>query len=71
MSDSTASQAHQYSRQTIWHLFSSDINELSLPPTCRTEFPDPDDLLNFKLYISPDEVIHTAISVFGLPTQLS
>jgi len=32
-----------------------DINELSLPPTCRTEFPDPDDLLNFKLYISPDE----------------
>lgn len=33
-----------------------DINELSLPPTCRIEFPDPDDLLNFRLYICPDEV---------------
>lgn len=32
-----------------------DINELELPKTCRTEFPDPDDLLNFKLVISPDE----------------
>ena len=32
-----------------------DINELELPRTCATEFPDPDDLLNFKLIISPDE----------------
>lgn len=32
-----------------------DINELNLPKTCSTEFPDPDDLLNFKLIISPDE----------------
>lgn len=32
-----------------------DMSELNLPHTCRTEFPDPDDLLNFKLYISPDE----------------
>jgi len=32
-----------------------DINELELPKTCATEFPDPDDLLNFKLIISPDE----------------
>jgi hypothetical protein len=32
-----------------------DINELELPKTCRTEFPDPDDLLNFKLVIAPDE----------------
>ena len=32
-----------------------DINELELPKTCSTEFPDPDDLLNFKLTISPDE----------------
>jgi len=32
-----------------------DINELELPKTCRTEFPDPDDLLSFKLLISPDE----------------
>jgi ubiquitin-conjugating enzyme E2 M len=34
----------------------SDINDLSLPKTCKIEFPDPDDLLNFKLVIAPDEV---------------
>ena len=33
-----------------------DINELELPKTCKTEFPDPDDLLSFKLVIYPDEV---------------
>lgn len=33
----------------------SDLNELNLPKTCSTEFPDPDDLLNFKLIICPDE----------------
>jgi len=32
-----------------------DINELELPKTCNTEFPDPDDWLNFRLVISPDE----------------
>lgn len=32
-----------------------DINELELPKTCKTEFPDPDDLLSFKLIIYPDE----------------
>uniref|UniRef100_A0A8C1XBH0 NEDD8-conjugating enzyme UBC12 n=1 Tax=Cyprinus carpio TaxID=7962 RepID=A0A8C1XBH0_CYPCA len=32
-----------------------DINELNLPKTCEMVFPDPDDLLNFKLIISPDE----------------
>jgi len=32
-----------------------DINELNLPKTCATQFPDPDDLLNFKLIICPDE----------------
>lgn len=32
-----------------------DIRDLELPKTCETEFPDPDDLLNFKLVISPDE----------------
>jgi len=32
-----------------------DINELELPKTCKTEFPDPDDLLSFKLKIFPDE----------------
>ena len=33
-----------------------DLNELELPKTCKTEFPDVDDLLNFKLIIYPDEV---------------
>jgi hypothetical protein len=28
---------------------------MELPKTCKTEFPDPDDLLNFKLKIYPDE----------------
>ena len=32
-----------------------DLNELELPKTCKTEFEDPDDLLNFRLIISPDE----------------
>ncbi|KAL3210962.1 hypothetical protein MRX96_036792 [Rhipicephalus microplus] len=32
-----------------------DINDLSLPKTCRMEFPDPGDQLNFKLVICPDE----------------
>ena len=37
-------------------MFIADINELNLPKTCRMEFTDPDDLLNFKLIIEPDEV---------------
>lgn len=41
---------------TIKTLFFADINELNLPKTCQMEFPDQDDLLNFKLIISPDEV---------------
>lgn len=32
-----------------------DINELQLPKTCDTEFPDPDNLLVFKVIICPDE----------------
>lgn len=36
-------------------VFLSDLNELNLPKTCTTEFPNPDDLLSFKLIISPDE----------------
>lgn len=35
--------------------FYSDINELNLPRTCTTTFPDPNDLLNFKVIICPDE----------------
>jgi ubiquitin-conjugating enzyme E2 M len=32
-----------------------DIAELTLPKTCTTEYPNKDDLLNFKLHITPDE----------------
>lgn len=32
-----------------------DLADLSLPHTCKTEFPDPNNLLNFKLFIMPDE----------------
>jgi ubiquitin-conjugating enzyme E2 M len=33
-----------------------DMNELTLPNTCKLDFPDKDDFLNFKLVICPDEV---------------
>ncbi|KAH7632858.1 ubiquitin-conjugating enzyme/RWD-like protein [Sordaria sp. MPI-SDFR-AT-0083] len=33
----------------------TDLSELSLGSTMKTEFPDPDDILNFILYIEPDE----------------
>ncbi|KAG2062264.1 hypothetical protein BDR06DRAFT_978671 [Suillus hirtellus] len=32
-----------------------DLTELDLPPTMKTDFPDPTDLLNFTLIITPDE----------------
>jgi hypothetical protein len=32
-----------------------DLAELSLGATMKTHFPDPDDILNFKLTIDPDE----------------
>lgn len=44
-------------------LLFSDINELNLPKTCQVDFPDPDDLLNFKVIISPDEVCILCMSV--------
>lgn len=33
----------------------TDLNDLTLPKTCKLETPDTDDLLNFKIHISPDE----------------
>ncbi|KAI5835978.1 hypothetical protein K523DRAFT_325051 [Schizophyllum commune Tattone D] len=32
-----------------------DLTELDLPSTMKTHFPDPNDLLNFTLTITPDE----------------
>ena len=40
----------------IMYRFSSDLADLNLPKTCQMDFPDPDDLLNFRLVIMPDEV---------------
>ena len=34
---------------------STDLSELSLGSTMRTNFPNPDDILNFTLTIDPDE----------------
>ena len=34
----------------------ADLAELNLPKTCEIRFSDKDDLLNFKLIITPDEV---------------
>ena len=33
----------------------ADLSELALPSTMKTDFPDPDDILNFTLTIEPDE----------------
>ena len=33
----------------------ADLTELDLPSTMKTHFPDPADLLNFNLTITPDE----------------
>lgn len=35
-----------------------DLTELDLPSTMRTHFEDPTDLLNFILFITPDEGQH-------------
>ena len=36
----------------------ADLSELSLPGTMKTTFPDPDDILNFTLTITPDEGLY-------------
>lgn len=38
-----------------------DLTELDLPPTMKTHFPDPADLLNFTLTITPDEGLETCV----------
>lgn len=45
----------QFSKMQLYRLV-SDLTELGLPRTCTTDFPDPNDLLNFKLILCPDEV---------------
>ena len=40
------------------HALSTDLTELDLPSTMKTNFADPADLLNFTLTITPDEGAH-------------
>uniref|UniRef100_A0A060TAW7 NEDD8-conjugating enzyme UBC12 n=1 Tax=Blastobotrys adeninivorans TaxID=409370 RepID=A0A060TAW7_BLAAD len=35
-----------------------DLTELSLPSTMKTHFEDPEDIMNFELYLSPDEGLY-------------
>lgn len=37
-----------------------DVNELDIPPSITVSFPDPDDLMNFKLALSPEEGFYSA-----------
>ncbi|ODQ63254.1 NEDD8-conjugating enzyme UBC12 [Nadsonia fulvescens var. elongata DSM 6958] len=32
-----------------------DLTELSLPPTMHTHFADPEDIMNFQVFLQPDE----------------
>ena len=58
MNNASHSSSHHCNLLILYQLLIIfiDINELSLPKTCQVEFPDPDELLHFKLIISPDEV---------------
>lgn len=40
-----------------------DLTELDLPSTMKTDFPNPADLLNFSLTISPDEGTYPGHSI--------
>ena len=42
----------------------ADLTELDLPSTMATHFPDPADLLNFTLTITPDEGTYVLFEVF-------
>jgi hypothetical protein len=45
----------------------ADLTELDLPPTMKTHFPDPADLLNFTLTITPDEGAPAAVASAAPP----
>lgn len=47
----------------------TDLTELDLPSTMKTHFPDPADLLNFTLTITPDEGAWSTCG--GIPTLLT
>ena len=43
----------------------TDLTELELPDTMKTDFPDPTDLLNFTLTITPDEGASPTCALYG------
>lgn len=44
-----------------------DINDLDTPPSMLVTFPDPDDIMNFKISISPEEgYYHTGTFSFSV-----
>lgn len=45
----------KYLSHPVTVLRHTDLTELDLPSTMKTHFPDPADLLNFTLTITPDE----------------
>lgn len=49
----------------------TDLTELDLPSTMQTKFPDPADLLNFTLTISPDEGESCAVCLALCRTRLT
>ena len=61
----------QIAQSKFSSFFFSDLSELVLPKTCQTEFPDHDDILNFKLIISPDEVRQTAFKSLIVTAKFS
>jgi len=54
--DNNASQAPTMSRNTAAHIrITKDLSDMEQSKTFEVVFPDPDDLLNFKLHVTPDE----------------
>ncbi len=62
-----------YTAQAIYLLKClPDLTELDLPSTMQTHFPDPADLLNFTLTITPDEgmlLLYSPIFEISYPCQ--
>lgn len=48
----------------------SDLSELALPGTMKTVFPNPDDILNFTLTLTPDEGLYKG-GVFNFSFAIS
>ena len=53
---------HQRNNDSDSPLYTQDLTELDLPSTMVTHFPDPADLLNFTLTITPDEGMPVSVS---------